>query len=56
MMEEVTEAIITDFKIKCPHCGKYLDGWCCDPRGSEDICDYCQGKYKISVHLEFDFY
>lgn len=55
-MEEVTEAIVTDFKIKCPNCGEYLEGWVCDPRGAEDTCDYCNKSFKISINMDFEFY
>lgn len=55
-MEEVMEAFITDFIIKCPHCGENLTGWLADPRGTIDCCDYCKKSFKISRELEFELY
>lgn len=38
----------TDVNFPCPHCGASQGGWCVDPRGREEQCDDCGGRYLVS--------
>lgn len=49
----ITVFYATDVKARCPSCGRWLDGWVTDPRGSEGgECEYC--GVTLSVHPDAD--
>lgn len=39
----------SNVQFDCPHCQAEVLGWMSDPRGREDECDNCGGKYSIAA-------
>lgn len=44
----------SDIYIECPHCGEVLEGWYVDPRGSIDVCDFCDNEIEIPKDVEIE--
>lgn len=57
-IKEATMGVVRDFSVMCPHCHKENHGWVSDPRGSKDVyqCDYCDGEFTISPHMDFEMF
>ena len=53
---KITKRIVThDAYVECPNCNELNGGWCLDPRGQNDVCDYCGNEYEIEVDADIEW-
>lgn len=53
----VTELEVTEFAVRCPHCGERNDGWYFFPDQHEEYaCDHCDGFYKVHPDADFEYF
>lgn len=52
VMKTANQVIAKIVKVECPNCGKTLEGWTSDPRGTTDKCDYCEKEYLVAANAE----
>lgn len=38
--------------VHCPHCDAEIDGWLSDPRGAEETCESCGGRYRVDADAD----
>lgn len=43
-----TEVKVRVKSVECPHCGKDVEGWVGDPRGTSEECDSCGGQFMVA--------
>ena len=55
-MLECTELRATEVGTVCPHCDEVNLGWCVDPRGKIDTCEFCDKEYKVYMDADIDYY